>query len=255
MAPQLIDRVCDLLDWIGDHGAASPNAIAEGIDLPRPTVYRLMRALERRGYLRRAPVSRGVSLGYRLIELAEAAWEGYSVAATALPFMQELTARTEETCHLLVREGAHAVIIQRAESQRSVRVSYPPGRRIPLIRGASAKVILAHLPADDRERVLDEHFASSESLGQRQGLTKALEDIRRTGFASTASEVFPDVAAVAIPLLIRGQPPCALSLNLPRSRFSADQVPGIVSELRRAAEAITQEFVGYARPSSAGVTQ
>ncbi len=66
-----------------------------------------------------------------------------------------------------------------------VPVSYERGRLMPLYRGATAKIILAHLPT----RTLKSFFAHDAAEIARAGLGKSFDEFRRTlaGLRRTAS--------------------------------------------------------------------
>src|SRR4051812_40987015 len=70
---ETIDRVADLLAVLAESKQPPGMAeLAERACLPISTVYRLVQALERHGFVKRRP-RRGVVLGLRMLELAQRA--------------------------------------------------------------------------------------------------------------------------------------------------------------------------------------
>lgn len=245
MSTQVVNRLLDIIDALSTNGPATVVELAGQLGLPRPTAYRLVKALELRGYIRRDPQSSQISLGVKLIELGQVARADFDFARLAAPVMRELVEKWQETCHLLIREGDQAVIIERVESPQSVRVSYPPGRRIKLFQGASSQCILAFLGERERDTLLERWERDADLVDKYPGskaLLERLQAIRRDGFNVTQGEVFPEVAAVAVPVRTPGGEYGAISLNVPASRFRGEQVPELAASLRDSASQLVAQY-------------
>jgi DNA-binding IclR family transcriptional regulator len=93
---------------------------------------------------------------------------------------------------------------QVAKAGGGPRVSYERGRPMPLFRGATSKVILAHLPPRDLRRVYDAHRAEvgAAGLGETWDAFRAgMARMRKGGHAVTRAEVDPDRIGIAVPIL------------------------------------------------------
>ena len=93
---------------------------------------------------------------------------------------------------------------QVASAERGARVSYERGRPMPLFRGATSQIILAHLPARDLRRLHDAHRAQigSAGLGEAWDAFRAtMARMRKAGHAVTHADVDPDCIGIAVPVL------------------------------------------------------
>lgn len=93
---------------------------------------------------------------------------------------------------------------QAIEADRQTPVSYERGRPMPLFRGATSKIILAHLPLRDLRRLYDAHRASIEEAALGEGwevFRKTLATMRKAGHAVTYAEVDPGRIGIAAPIL------------------------------------------------------
>ena len=93
---------------------------------------------------------------------------------------------------------------QAVEADRQMHVSYERGRPMPLFKGATSKIILAHLPLRDLRRLYDAHRASIEEAALGDGwevFRKTLATMRRAGHAVTNAEVDPGRIGIAAPIL------------------------------------------------------
>jgi DNA-binding IclR family transcriptional regulator len=121
-------------------------------------------------------------------------------------------------------------------------VNIPPGMRVPLHCGASAKVLLAFgPPAVANEYLAREHLArlTPQTHSSVPPLREELASIRVQGYAFSRGEVDADLWAVGAPILdAHGNLTAALSVVAPLSRGSHEQV----DKARRAILATSMAF-------------
>lgn len=93
---------------------------------------------------------------------------------------------------------------QAAEANSAARVSYERGRPMPLFKGATSKIILAHLPPRDLRRLYEIHRTEigAARLGDEWGAFRtAMARMRKAGHAVTRAEVDPERIGIAAPIL------------------------------------------------------
>jgi DNA-binding IclR family transcriptional regulator len=88
--------------------------------------------------------------------------------------------------------------LEMVDSQHSLRCSFEKGRAVPLKAGASAKCLLAFMPARARAEVLDSVF--DHHPAGRAAIETELQQIRAQGYAVSDSEVDPGVWGVSAPI-------------------------------------------------------
>ncbi|HWE09943.1 MAG TPA: IclR family transcriptional regulator [Solirubrobacteraceae bacterium] len=234
-----LQRAVELLHRLGEEPVQRTVAeLAGDAGMPTSTAYRLLAELEAHGLVARGP-DRTLALGTRLVALGRAAEAGLHerLVAPAVALMEELSHEVGETVILTAPCGLEAIVLHAVETERhSVRLSYPRFRRAPMHRGASGKVLAAHLERAELARLV--------AAAGRSGLLDELEQIRANGFAFTAGELDAGAAAVAAPVLDRrGRILAGLSIAGPEPRVVAD-VPGTAGAVVRAAERIQRAQTG-----------
>lgn len=198
------------------------------------------------------------SLGHRFLEFGAQVRTGDSLIQTAAPVMDWLLAETQETIFLGVIDGLETLIIDARQSPRSVRLTGGIGRRGPMHTGGMPKTLLAHLPDDERQAMLDDlplDPVTPFTITDRQELERVLDQIRAQGYVVTADDL--DLGAISIAAPIRdftGDVVAAMSIAGPISRFPrevADQYVKLILE----ATARVSQALGYhpAVPPAAGV--
>ncbi|MDO9437633.1 IclR family transcriptional regulator [Hydrogenophaga sp.] len=200
------------VEWLVEHLRAS-----------RASVYRDIQALVHAGLLEKMDM-RGYALGARIVELDRQIRLGDPLlhAAGALP--QQLSRESGGTV-LLCRLHARTVlcILEVTGSAPGLSVSYERGRAMPLYRGATSRILLAHLPPARLRQLLDvdaEAMRSARLPLSLSELQDALAPLRAQGHVITHGEVDTNAVGVAVPLLDNNRLLGSLSVVLPAPGFT-----------------------------------
>jgi DNA-binding IclR family transcriptional regulator len=183
-AVQTLDRAVQLLAVVADEGPTALSGLAVATGLTRPTVHRLVGALEAHGLLGRDADGR-LRLGGRLVGWGALAARSLALAQDAAPVLDGLLAATGESAQLYVREGDRRVCVASAERSSGLRDTVPLGASFPLTAGSGAKVLLAW--AADADRFPN---VAAETLAQ----------VRARGWAESVGEREAGVASVSAPV-------------------------------------------------------
>ena len=223
LAPALL-RGLDILEDLHDQAVAqSVSEIAERLKLPANSTLRLLMTLESKGYVERNPESLQYRLTRKAGSLALYGAREQSLMETALPFMRELRNQTGETVHLSVIENGHGVVLEHMPSTHVFRFVCNPGATFGLHTAASAKAILATLPAEDRERLLAGYRfvrMTPATITARTDFERSLERGRKAGYWEDHAEGFDGINCVASPVFnAQGYPVAAITVTGPSSRM------------------------------------
>ena len=97
----ILQRLGGVVQVLATEGALSPAEIAERVDTPRPTVYRLGDALAQAGLAETLPGSR-IALSSRWLRLGDAARAAMTEWQMARPLLDALAESTGQTVFLSV---------------------------------------------------------------------------------------------------------------------------------------------------------
>ena len=181
---------------------------AKQLGVSGPTAYRYFKRLTGAGLI--TPVSgASYTLGPAIIQMDRQIQVSDPVLRAARGVMHTLIPRAGDGSALLLCRLFHDRVMcvhQVLGRGPQAPVSYERGRLIPLFRGATSKIILAHLPA----RTVKSLFEQNAAEIARDGLGKTLEEfraslasIRRAGVAVTHGEIDPGRVGVGAPLFDR----------------------------------------------------
>jgi DNA-binding IclR family transcriptional regulator len=93
---------------------------------------------------------------------------------------------------------------QVVSGETAMRVSYERGRPMPLFRGATSKIILAHLPPRELRRLYGLHHVAiaAAKLGETwESFRTQMARMRKAGTATSFAELDPDVIGIAAPII------------------------------------------------------
>ena len=173
--------------------------LATATDVPASTVYRTVRELVEQGFLDPS-IEAHYRLGAAFIEFDRRLRISDPLIREGEPILADVlsTAQVPSVAILarLYRDQVICVADGRAPGA-AVETSYERGRPMPLLRGATSKVILAQLPRPRLGKILQGAGHDKASQGK---VIADLAVIRRQGYAITRSEVDAGLVGIAVPV-------------------------------------------------------
>lgn len=241
-----IHKVLDiLLLYQHQRTLLSVEDISHLLDIPRSTVYRYVRILCEKDLLEKIGTT-DYRLGLAFIELGRNALaSNREIRLIALPSMKRIAEAVGESVSLMRLYNRRAVCIESIEGRQALRVTIERGRTQPLHAGASSKILLAYLPEDEWEDLLDlplERYTGNTitTLGDLRDQIHAIQD---TGYCTSDGEIDVGARAIAVPLFDgRDEVVAALSIEAPASRMDDDTVLEYLELLRHEADRIHHEL-------------
>lgn len=235
-AVRAVDRALSLLLIFssGEKREYTLGELAEAAGLEKPTVHRLVRTLEARGFMERR-MNGLYGLGTIHATLGSVVVESWDLRRLMQPTLSRLVAMTGETAFCSILEGREVLTVASLAGQQRLRIATVPGERAPAAVTADGKVLLAHQPAQEAAELMAEesrrHAGEERSwLAQR---LRELAEVRREGVGYDIEDHLPGLSAVAIPLLGEGGGVTAsLGVAAPASRLEGDRLSEVTRILK-----------------------
>jgi DNA-binding IclR family transcriptional regulator len=244
-------RAFAILETVAGAGRpVSMTDVVDAVQLPKPTVYRLLALLEQALLVQREPASKRYSIGPRASRFALEALTNSATRGARHAILQRLVDDIGETCNFTILDGAEVVYLDRVETAWPLRMNLQTGSRVPLHCSASGKLLLAYLPKAARERLLErlplERFTDA-SITSRDRLERELERVRARGCATDEEEYITGLVCVAVPVRVaRGRVAAAVAVHAPTSRLPLDEALKHLPDLERAAAALSETLMADA---------
>jgi DNA-binding IclR family transcriptional regulator len=234
------DTVFDIIEIINELDGARVTDVVDELGLAKSTVSDHLSTLHKRGYL--VHKDGMYQLGLRFLQHGIQARNYLQVRDAAQTPLEDLATETGECAWLVVEEHQEAVFIDKKPGEKAVPTMGKIGRRTLMHTSAAGKAILAHLPADHVETLIDEQGLPAQTehtITDRDELYERLESVRNSGIAFNNQETNKGVRAVSSPILCDGEVQGALAIAGPSSRLKNDTViEQITDELENAANIV-----------------
>lgn len=220
----------------GERGARMAE-IGEELALKPSTAHRIVSALERHGLIEREQATKRYRLGLALFALGATAADGTGLRKLCRPILLRLASETGDTAFLMARSGFNVVCVDRQEGSYFIdSLTGHSGGQIPMGVGPASQAILAFLPEDEADAIIDGNASLYErynGLGVDK-IRARLPDIRARRFALDHGELVAGISAVAVPILPKGRDAVAsIAINMTSARLEPRRLEELVSLLQR----------------------
>ncbi len=229
-------------------GSARLAEITRTTSLARSTSHYLLQALVAFGYLRQDGKTRAYHLGARAHRLTGRVLSQSELIDAAMPFLDALRQRTGESVALGLLNGHEVTLVATLDSNGPVRVVQNVGARRPVHGTALGKVLVADMPDDVAESLLDRiafDKLTSKTVGSRTAMRRELCRARRDGYAVDDEEFAVGVRCAAAPIRdSSGRAIAAVTVVGPRQRLTKARWQQCRTEVVAAAAALSTTL-GY----------
>ena len=242
-------RACRVLKCFAhDKDLFKISELAKQLSLDRSTTYRILLSLEKCGLVEKNPKTGEYSLGVGVLEVGSAYLRRIDLAQVAKPVMADLARVVQETVHLAVLSETEILYVDKVDSPRSVGVISKLGQRGPVYCTALGKALLAHLPPQDRSRILDQirfQALTPRTITSKKKLAEELNRVKKEGYALDCREIEEDVECIAAPIRdYLGNVVAALSVSGPRKKINTPKEKDFTHRVMGAAALISHKM-GY----------
>jgi len=236
--------------------------VVQAVGLPKPTVYRILSHLVEAGLVRRMPGA-GYGVGARLSRLGRDLVTNDAGRPARHAILQRLVGALGETCNFTMLDGAEIIYLDRVETASPLRVNLQPGSRVPAHCSASGKLLLAHMPPAQYQR-LKVHLSltrfTARTITGRGALDTELSKIRTQGYSVDDEEYLEGLVCVAAPVVDDQQRVWAtVAVHGPAARMPIDTALAHLPLLRAAAAALGETYrdadMRPARPTSSSTSR
>ncbi len=245
-----VERAVQVLGMLGREPRGMVLAdMARETGIPKSTLFRILVTLRKHHCVTLDPESQTYRLGSYLFELGNKFAEQSDLFRIATRYMQSLAAECGETVFLSKLEDGEVVYLRRMDSPKSVAVVRKLESRVPVHCTATGVALLAWLPRDEVEEILDRHGMEAyneATLTDRDLFMRRLEEVMQRRYAVVDGEYNRKLLCVAAPVWDHHQRPCAaLTVAILSSQVQGQgRVARVGEAVRRAAQSMSRELGG-----------
>jgi len=234
---QVIARAAEVLRLLSTEvDGLSPQELAGRSGIPRPTVYRIARALAKEDFVRLLPSGKFV-VGPGLMSVAISSRR--DIRHEVSPFLKQLSNELDETADLAVLYAGEALYVDQYVSPHVLRIVAHIGARLPLHCTANGKALLASLSPEQMESVLPDKLEpmTVNTITDRERLREEIQRARLTGLSFDLEEYAEGVVAVGSFVRDGIGDVVSLAAVVPMVRYRADSESIVAAVARTRDEA------------------
>lgn len=210
------DRLLQILVALGQADeAVSAKELSLQLAQPLSSTYRHLKTLLRWGLAEDNGHGRYLP-GPACLQLANKFDREALLVSQALPELKRLAELSRESVALMVPSNGQAICIELIDSPQPLRCCYQKGLAQPLLVGASARVLLAHMAPERSEAILNEQGVDADGV---EVYRQSFIAIREQGYAVSLGEIDDGIWGVSAPVVdSRNRLHGAISLMAPAFR-------------------------------------
>lgn len=220
----------------------TPTELELLLQTPKTSIQRNLQQLEANGLAVRDATGKRFRAGGRLRSFAVDVLSASTRLSPSHLLLRDLVADIGESCNLGVLNGSRVVYIDRVECRWPLRSQLYPGATAPVHCTGIGKLLLAHLPERDRDRLvdaLDLEKRTERTISSAGALRRHLAQIRDCGYAVNDQEHMVGMIALAVPVRDReGRILAGLAMEAPAPRLDLDGARRLIPKLARVAAEI-----------------
>lgn len=210
------------------------------LQLPKPTVHRLVNVLEGAGALESGTGhQRSFSIGRRMWRILQLGQSLDTVRNYAQLVCDELTEKIRETSYIVKLGIDDVQTVTRSVPDQGYRLHVLPGKELPPHAAASAKAIIAYQDERIQEKILSKPLKklTSHTTTDPNIVRQHLNEVKKQGFAVCDREIDEDIMAYATPVILpKAGVLYSIGVTAPSNRLNQQPATYWVEHLQQAAE-------------------
>lgn len=219
------ETVFGIIEALQALDGATLTELADHLDMANSTIYDHLATLEMKGYV--VEQANEYHLSLQFLQHGIYARSRRKIWQPAEQVIERLSKETGEGVRIWVEEHGKTVLLGCAFGEQAVELPPfdSPGTTGFMHCHAGGKAILAHLPEDRIEKIVDRYGLPQQTpntITDPDRLRDELDAIRQRGFVFEDSEVIPDIRSVAAPIVVNDRVLGSLSIAAPASRMQDD---------------------------------
>jgi len=206
----------------------SVNELVEEFGYNRSTVHHMLKTMKVEGFITQNQRTKNYNIGSEIFNGWIKDRDMHNYLMRLKPTIKEIVEKCKETTTMFVRENDRAICVLGEESEQIIKAYLMIGREIPLYCTAAGRAMLAYLPQDEVEKILQisgmKKYMKKTTVDKNE-LYENLAEVRDKGYAIEKEEFEELINAVGIPILNKeNRPVASVSVVGPIMRFTDEKI-------------------------------
>ncbi len=241
-APALKRGLAILQLLAAEHKPMKITTISEHLNLSTNEIFRIIKVLEDEHYIANTHGNKGYVITNKLFLVGAIRPRTQSLVEIALPFMNQLSTTTEQSCHISIHSRGQIVVIIRVEAACELSFSGPTGYRASLHETASGMVLFAF---QSKVNQADWTKVLSQTISDRDisVFHAKAQKVKREGMAISESRHIKGVTDIATPIMSGGQAVACLCIPFVERKKMRRDMDYVIKTLNDTAARISDSII------------
>jgi IclR family transcriptional regulator, KDG regulon repressor len=246
---KILGKIIKVLDlYTYKENAFAFAEITRKTGLPKTTVFRILKSMEKAGFFKYDSQTERYSLGLRFFELGGIVYSSLSIRKAAAYYMDALSNDLKATILLGVIKDDQLFYVDKRESDSIVRVTSHSGLKRPPHYGMLGMTLLAYMDKQERKRLLDLYpptKITEKTASDRDDILRTLDETKKLGYYVEVDQIIEGLTGVGVPIMdFSGNVVAALGATQPGFQIKEGIMEKIIRSLVEAARSISKDL-GY----------
>jgi DNA-binding IclR family transcriptional regulator len=192
----------DIVELVAENDGMTPGELSDRLDYSRSTIHYYLTTLEKHRFLARG--EDGYRIGFRFLHYGNYALRSHELTGVVEREVERLAEETGTTALFAVQQQGRSVVTAQSAGGETSGVGSHVGLEHHLHCTAFGRALLAHLPAETLDRIVEEHGLEAAGPGavtDRESLEAELDAVREQGFAYDDGGLGEGTRSIAAPIV------------------------------------------------------
>ena len=247
-----VDRALEILLTLYENNREMGiSELSEQLGIYKSTVFRTLKTMEEKGFVRQNPATKTYWFGMRLYAIGLSIREKMHLQDVIAPYTHKLYEQCHEIVNVSILENSagnfhHSIIIHKEISDKNLLfVNQPLGSSSPCYCSSVGKCLLAFTKDLDFSiyKITPMEPYHERTINSYESLMESLEEVRRNGYALDDEEREVGLTCIGAPIIGRnGSAVAAISMSGPTSRMNDGHIEEKIQLVVNIAKEISKEF-------------
>lgn len=243
-----VQNASEILQVVKSERGATLSEIQDQTDLSKSSIHNYLATLQEEEFVLKDGSEYHLSLTF--LDFGTIARKRYSILEGARIEVDELATETGEMVNLIVEEYGRGIHLYRSGGKNALQYSEYTGFRGYLHNTAAGKCILAFLPEDRVDRIVEHHGlqqTAENTITEVEALKEELAEIRENGIAFDDEESLDGCRCVAAPITNKAEKNIigAISVSGPKRRMQGERFNQELPDLLQDAANVIEVKTSY----------
>ncbi|GAF41442.1 transcriptional regulator, IclR family [Agrilactobacillus composti DSM 18527 = JCM 14202] len=231
-------RVLKILELIDENSTdgLSLSEISEQLSLPKGTISPILKTLVATKYIQFNLETNRYAISYKSFELGLSFGGNTDILSTIQAMMREIVASVGEICQMGTLSNLNVLYLLKEDPDNAISIVSNVGARLPAYATGLGKALLSGKTDEQLRELYKDYFFrkyAKNTITDLDTLLVQLRQVRQDNLAYENEESKDEICCVAVPLVIDDEIKAALSVTVPKFRYSDEKRQLIIQELQQ----------------------